>query len=103
MYIGLRPKVSESEPQNSGDMPWMIKYDVMVSETALRLTFRSYGRSTDVERVPARRVSYLCYRIKSREIDIRRKTREEPRNSNHDHQCPLLLLRENVIERFRNY
>lgn len=42
MYIGLRPKVSDSEPQNSGDIPWMIKYDVIVSETALRLTFRSY-------------------------------------------------------------
>ena len=42
MYIGRRPKVSDSEPQNSGDIPWMIKYDVIVSETALRLTSRSY-------------------------------------------------------------
>lgn len=25
MYIGRRPMVSDSDPQNSGEMPWMIR------------------------------------------------------------------------------
>lgn len=41
MYIGRRPTVSDSDPQNSGDIPWITRYEVIVSETVLRLTFRS--------------------------------------------------------------
>lgn len=40
-YTGRRPIVSDREPQKRGEIPWMIKYEVMVSPTSLRLTFRS--------------------------------------------------------------
>ena len=41
IYIGLLPIVSDSDPQNSGEIPWMMRYDVIVNETLLRLTFKS--------------------------------------------------------------